>query len=547
VHADQGLAPLVNALDVELYVERACYGRSMTGSSGKPRKRERGEIEKLPSGSLRVRVYAGIDALSGKRNYLIETVPAGPKAASEAEKVRRRLVNQVDEQRNPRTKATVNQLMDRYLELLDVEETTLDRYEQTIRVHIRPLLGHLPLAKLDGETIDNHQAILRRCRAHCDSRPFVEHAVDGPHECSEKCRPHVCRPLATSTIRKVHFCLSGALARAIRWRWITVNPLDQAEPPRGGRSDPNPPTSDQAAAILNAAFPDVMWGCLLWLAMTTGARRGELCAMRWDLLDLDRAVLTIRTSIAQQGTRTWEKDTKTHQQRRIALDDATVSLLRAYRQLCEQNTAAVGVTIAMDGRLFSASVDHRIWLRPSSVSNRYARMCRRLGWDMNLHQLRHNSATELITAGIDVRTVAGRLGHGGGGSTTLRAYTAWLSEADQRAMKTAGIRMPAAPIGDAGDQGSVPRASTLSVSSPYQRIAADLRAAIMCGALMPGDLLPTTLTLQRQYGVSAGTASRAVSLLRAEGVVASGRRSRPLVASSPPGEILKENGQLGQT
>ena len=69
----------------------------------------------------------------------------------------------------------------------------------------------------------------------------------------------------------------------------------------------------------------------------------------------------------------------------------------------------------------------------------------------------------------------------------------------------------------------------------------------MCGALMPGDLLPTTLTLQRQYGVSAGTASRAVSLLRAEGVVASGRRSRPLVASSPPGEILKENGQLGQT
>jgi hypothetical protein len=212
----------------------------MTGSSGKPKKRQRGEIETLPSGSLRVRVYAGLDALSGKRNYLVETVPAGPKAAAEAEKIRRRLVHQVDERRNPRTKATVNQLMDRYLELLDVEETTLDRYEQTIRVHIRPLLGHLPLAKLDGETLDNHQAILRRCRAHCDGRSFVEHAVDGPHECTERCRPHVCRPLATSTIRKVHFCLSGALARAVRWRWITVNPLDQAEPPRGGRSEPHP-------------------------------------------------------------------------------------------------------------------------------------------------------------------------------------------------------------------------------------------------------------------------------------------------------------------
>jgi hypothetical protein len=119
--------------------------------------RQRGEIEARASGSLRVRVYAGVDALTGRRHYLTESVPAGPKAYEEAEKIRRRLVNQVDEQRNPRTKATVNQLMDRYLELLDVEETTLERYEQAIRIHIRPLLGHLPVAKLDGETLQGRR------------------------------------------------------------------------------------------------------------------------------------------------------------------------------------------------------------------------------------------------------------------------------------------------------------------------------------------------------------------------------------------------------
>jgi site-specific recombinase XerC len=502
----------------------------MLGSS----KRQRGEIEKLPSGSLRVRVYAGLDALSGKRNYLVETVPAGPKAAAEAEKVRRRLVHQVDERRNPRTKATVNQLMDRYLELLDVEETTLDRYEQTIRVHIRPLLGHLPLAKLDGETLDNHQAILRRCRAHCDGRPFVEHAVDGPHGCSEKCRPHVCRPLATSTIRKVHFCLGGALARAVRWRWITVNPLDQAEPPRGGRSDPNPPTADQAAVILNAAFPDLMWGCFLWLAMTTGARRGELCALRWDHLDLDRAVLTIRSSIAQKNTYTWEKDTKTHQQRRIALDYNTVALLRAYQQLCKQNALAVDTVLAADGRLFSTTVGHSTWLRPSSVSNRYARMCRRLGWSMNLHQLRHYSATELISAGVDVRTVAGRLGHGGGGSTTLRAYTAWVAEADQRAMKSSSVRMPTPPIQSSNTVGKTVTVSTEGrPGSPYQRIADDLRAAIKCGALPPGSALPTIETLRTRYRVSTGTAHRAITLLKNAKLVSVRRGRRALVEPSP--------------
>jgi nucleoside-diphosphate kinase len=65
---------------------------------------------------------------------------------------------------------------------------------------------------------------------------------------------------------------------------------------------------------------------------------------------------------------------------------------------------------------------------------------------MNLHQLRHYSATELISAGVDVRTVAGRLGHGGGGTTTLKVYSAWHSEADQRAASALGMRMPELPV-----------------------------------------------------------------------------------------------------
>ena len=76
------------------------------------RRRQRGSIETLPSGSLRVAVYAGYDPLTDQRHYLREIVPAGPKAATGAEKVRTRLLNQVDEQRNPKTQATLNQLLD---------------------------------------------------------------------------------------------------------------------------------------------------------------------------------------------------------------------------------------------------------------------------------------------------------------------------------------------------------------------------------------------------------------------------------------------------
>jgi integrase len=96
----------------------------MAASSTKPRRRTRGSVEPLPTGGFRIKVYAGIDPVSGRRLYLDETIPAGPKAAKEAEKIRTRFLAEVDQRRNPRTRATVNQMLDRYLTILDVEPTT---------------------------------------------------------------------------------------------------------------------------------------------------------------------------------------------------------------------------------------------------------------------------------------------------------------------------------------------------------------------------------------------------------------------------------------
>ncbi|MGH3812640.1 MAG: integrase, partial [Pseudonocardiaceae bacterium] len=72
----------------------------MTEARGGRRLRQRGEVEELPSGALRVKVYAGEDPLTGRRHYLRETIATGPTAAREAEQARARLLNQVDEGRN---------------------------------------------------------------------------------------------------------------------------------------------------------------------------------------------------------------------------------------------------------------------------------------------------------------------------------------------------------------------------------------------------------------------------------------------------------------
>jgi integrase len=252
----------------------------MTRVAGR-QKRQRGSIDELPSGALRVRVYAGVDPVTRRRHDLIEIIPAGPGAERRAEQARVRLLAEVQERRNPRTSATVDQLLDQYLTLHNGGKTTLSTYRMYAEKHIRPFLGHVKVGALEADVVDSLYAELRRCREHCNGRRFIEHRTTGEHDCDQRCSPHRCKPLADATIRQIHFLLSGAYNRAIKWRWVSRNPLSQAEPPASPSPDPDPPRAAEAAQLLREAWKDPDWGSLVWLAMTTGARRGELCALRW--------------------------------------------------------------------------------------------------------------------------------------------------------------------------------------------------------------------------------------------------------------------------
>jgi integrase len=139
-----------------------------------------------------------------------------------------------------------------------------------------------------------------------------------------------------------------------------------------------------------------------------------------------------------------EKDTKTHQNRRIALDSETVAILREQRQRVVERVRTLGAEFAEDLFVFSGTrtPSHTQPYSPNAVTQRYKDMAERLNIKTHLHALRHYSATELLTAGVDLRTVAGRLGHGGGGATTLRVYAAWVAASDRKAAEILGSRMP---------------------------------------------------------------------------------------------------------
>ena len=298
-------------------------------AESKRRTNERGGFEELASGAVRVRVYAGLDPLTKRRHYLKETIPAGPNTWDLAEQTRTRLLNEVNERRNPRTSATVTQLLRRYLDQWAGERSTLKTYRRYVRIHVNPLIGHVKVGALDADALDSLYTELRRCRVHCSgkARGQIDHRTKRPHTCDDRCRPHKCKPLGASSIPQIHFILSGAYKKAVRWRWVAVSPITQAEPPAAPKPNPTPPSTEDAARILNEAWRDPDWGTLVWLTMTTGARRGEQCGLRWKHIDLEHAVLTYDRSIGQDEDGTWEKDTKQHQQRRNALDPDTVAVL----------------------------------------------------------------------------------------------------------------------------------------------------------------------------------------------------------------------------
>ncbi|MGD9530039.1 MAG: tyrosine-type recombinase/integrase [Pseudonocardia sp.] len=514
--------------------------------SGRPRTgraRARGAVETLRSGALRVKVYAGIDPFTGKRRYLTEVVPAGHRAWDEAEGVRARLLQEVAQRRVPRTNATVDELLTRYLEQFPGSPNTLDLYRTHVRNHISPCLGHLRVGRLDAETLDSFYAELRRCRARCSGRASIEHRVSGPHECTEKCRRHVCRPLAATTIRHIHFILSGAYKRAVRWGWVSESPTVRAEPPPAPQPNPQPPTAGEAARIVTESWRDPDWGALVWTAMTTGMRRGELCAIRRSLVDLTpgRETVWLRKAIRRDPVAGWvEGDLKTHQQRRIALDAETAVVLREHIERCDERAAALGIDLPADAFVFSGAFDGSTFPTPDSVTQRYDRMVTRLGIETTLHKLRHYSATELITAGVDPRTVAGRLGHGGGGTTTLKTYTAWVSEADQRAARGIGAGMPQRPA----ELDPVLRVRQ-EPRYPYERVAAAVAQRIDDGELEPGDLAPATADLAAEHDVSFATAGRAVALLKEWGLLAAVGRGRARVARPAAPVVPAEPADIG--
>lgn len=242
----------------------------------------------------------------------------------------------------------------------------------------------------------------------------------------------------SANIRKTHAVISSALNQAVKWGWVERNVAVQASPPKLDQASVSSPSVEQLATIINdAELMHPHWAGIITLAAVTGMRRGEILALRWSDI-VDGRIYVKRSLVYTSTTGTVEGPTKTRQSRKISLDQIGMAIIEKQVAALEEATKVLGISSVSDPFLFFAEPDGGTPVHPDSISKIFRKLADAHGWrDLHFHSLRHFTATQLIAAGIDIRTVSGRLGHSDP-SVTLRVYSHALEANDREAAAIMG-------------------------------------------------------------------------------------------------------------
>ncbi|MFN8035408.1 MAG: tyrosine-type recombinase/integrase [Acidimicrobiia bacterium] len=381
-----------------------------------------GSLRQRGQRSWELRVHVGRDALTGRKSYLQRTVHGTKR---EAQAALARLIVEVSDGAHPATKSgTVGELLERWFSQneADWSPSVVRAYRPLLDRHLLPRFGRTPLLRLTTSDIDLFYTQLRK-----------RGGVGG-------------RPLSPASVKRVHAVLRRALAQAVKWGLLSINPAANASPPREPRHEVTPPNPEGVAQLIaHADQTNPPLGCFLRLAATSGARRGELCALRWKHVDLDNGVLLVARSIVVGANgELVEKDTKTHAARRLRLDAGTVDRLRRHQAEREGYGTALRRILRTDDFVFSHDPTGETPWRPDYATLAFCRLRDEIGLTgVRLHDLRHFAATTLLTGGKDVKTVSGRLGHANA-ATTLGVYAHFVEAADADAAEHLGALLDAA-------------------------------------------------------------------------------------------------------
>lgn len=342
----------------------------------------------------------GVRGPNGERKRFSKTLPT----QREAKEAEREMLNQLATGGIQRTTpVTTAAWMSTWLDVHkpNIEATTRAGYEEKIRNYIVPAMGHIPINHIDGTFVQS----------------WVKDMSD--------------RGLSARTIKNAHQCLYSAMKTAVQLRMLQHNPCQYTILPKileynaGVYTDPEIQTAINAAKGTDAFL-------LVFLGLAIGLRRGELCALKWQHIDLaNRQIHITENRVSVKGNVITKQPKSKSSNRTITIGSNVCKILQTAKEEYEVKRNAYGPGFSKEEyviHLKDGSPYH-----PDSLTQKWDRFMAKHGLKhIRLHDLRHSCATSMVANNVDTKTVQKRLGHSSY-KTTMDLYVHRTQSMDDHA------------------------------------------------------------------------------------------------------------------
>jgi integrase len=312
------------------------------------------------------------------------------------------------------TKQTFGEWLDLWLKEYSkpvIRPTTYVSYESLIRRHIKPCLGNIPLKDLQPSQIQKfYNRKLKEGLIDRRSEKTKRKQADKNRESSQE-KPAT---ISARTVHYMHILISQSLEQALKENKIFRNPAKATKPPKTEKKEARFLTPEQLTKFFESISAE-RWYPAFMIDLNTGMRLGELCALKWTNVDLEKGVITVKEAVSRiksgNGWVLYFHQPKSKKGLRvIPLPVQAVEVLKKLRarQAAEELKLKITGKYHDDGFVFTWE-DGRM-VEPNYLSKRFLKLIREHNLSVNFHGLRHSYASALLKANVHPKVVQELLG-----------------------------------------------------------------------------------------------------------------------------------------